>query len=88
MNNDSAPPRAEEDILPRASTSDDANSSEPTPATAATAAVEQEHTTPAQSRTLKRAEARFEKKHEFISSLVKNLDVLIYMELCILYYME
>lgn len=88
MNNDSAPPRAEEDILPRASTSDDANSSEPTPATAAAAAVEQEHTTPAQSRTLKRAEARFEKKHEFISSLVKNLDVLIYMELCILYYME
>lgn len=86
MNNDSAPHRAEDDALPRATTSDDASNSEPAPAPAAEA--EQEQRTPAQSRTLKKAEAQFEKKHEFISSLLKNLDVLIYMELCILYYME
>jgi hypothetical protein len=77
MNNESTPPPPE-DALPRASASEDASSSEPAPA----------ETSPARSRTLERAEAQFEKKQEFIGSLMKNLDVLVYMQLCILYYME
>jgi hypothetical protein len=84
MNNDSTPPP--EDARPRASTPENASGSESAPATAA--GVEQDEISPAQSRALKRAEAQFEKKLEFINSVMKNLDILIYMELCILYYME
>ena len=85
MNNDSAPPLVE-DALPRASIPENAGGSESAPATAA--AAEQEEISPAQNRALKKAEAQFEKKLEFINSLMKSLDVLIYIELCILYYME
>ncbi|KIN04042.1 hypothetical protein OIDMADRAFT_86528, partial [Oidiodendron maius Zn] len=85
MNNDPTPPPAE-DNLPRVSTPENASGSESAPTTAA--AAEQDEVSPAQSRALKRAEAQFEKKLEFINSLMKSLDVLIYMELCILYYMD
>jgi hypothetical protein len=85
MNNDFTPPSAE-DALPRAPASENASSSESAQATAA--AAEQDQASPAQSRALQRAKAQLEKKHEFISSLMKNLDVLVYMELCVLYYME
>lgn len=40
--------------------------------------------TPAQ----KRAQVQTKKKHEFINYLMNNLDLVIYSELCILYYME
>ena len=36
----------------------------------------------------KRAQAQTKKKHEFINYLMNNLDLIIYSELCILYYME
>ncbi|EKD20714.1 uncharacterized protein L3040_006436 [Drepanopeziza brunnea f. sp. 'multigermtubi'] len=44
--------------------------------------------TPAQQKAQSDARALFEKKHEFITSLTSNLDVLIYAELSILYYMD
>ena len=44
----------------------------------------QDEQTPAQ----KRLQAQTKKKHEFITGLMNNLDILIYVELCILYYME
>jgi hypothetical protein len=77
MNNESTP-SPPEDGLPRASASEDGGSSESAPGQASSA----------RSRTLGRAEAQFTKKQEFINSLMKNLDALVYMELCILYYME
>lgn len=36
----------------------------------------------------KRAQAQMKKKFEFITSLTNNLDILIYAELSIIYYME
>jgi hypothetical protein len=44
----------------------------------------QDEQTPAQ----KRLQAQTKKKHEFVTSLMNNLDILIYVELSILYYME
>ena len=44
----------------------------------------QDEASPAQ----KRAHAQMKKKFEFITSLTNNLDVLIYAELSIIYYME
>jgi hypothetical protein len=36
----------------------------------------------------RRAREQMRKKLEFVDTLMQNLDVLIYVELCILYYME
>jgi len=36
----------------------------------------------------KRAQAQMKKKVEFVTSLMNNLDILIYAELSIIYYME
>jgi hypothetical protein len=80
MNNDSSPIPA--DSLPQASTSEQAGHD---PISNAAPAVEQR---PQQTRAQKRAEAQVKKKYEFVNSLMSNLDVLIYAELCILYYME
>jgi hypothetical protein len=44
----------------------------------------QDEQTPAQ----KRLQAQTKKKHEFVTGLMNNLDILIYVELSILYYME
>ena len=44
----------------------------------------QDEQTPAQ----KRLQAQTKKKHEFVTGLMINLDILIYVELSILYYME
>lgn len=44
----------------------------------------QDVTSPAQKRVL----LRMKKRHEFVSNLMRNLDILIYAELWILYYME
>lgn len=90
MNNDSTPPPAE-DALPPASPAENASSStrrnsEPTPHTAPL--TEPDLPLPARSSRLKWIEPQLQKKHDFIASLISNLDVLVYMELCILYYME
>jgi hypothetical protein len=92
MNNDSTPPPAE-DALPPASTAENASSStrrnsEPEPAPHTAPLTEPDLLLPARSRRMKWIEPQLQKKHEFISSLISNLDVLVYMELCILYYME
>lgn len=85
MNNDSAPPPAE-DSLPPTSASENA-SSENAPSIAVL--LEQgSQVAPGQTPPLKKCEAQFQKKYEFISTLMTNLDVLIYLELSILYYME
>ncbi|KAF8856989.1 DUF1746-domain-containing protein [Acephala macrosclerotiorum] len=82
MNNDSTPTD-----LPRTDTS--ANTS----ANASGENVElvqqpptrpQDATSPAQKRVL----ARTRKRHEFVSNLMTNLDILIYVELSIVYYMD
>ena len=44
----------------------------------------QDAQTPAQKRALVQAK----KKYEYISAIMNNLDISIYAELCILYYME
>jgi hypothetical protein len=84
MNNDSTPPPAEDSLPPGPAT--DNASSEPDTSTAAF--LEQVQRAPEQTASLKRSEAQFRKKQEFIKSLMTNLDVLIYLQLCILYYME
>lgn len=40
------------------------------------------------SQAQKRALARLKKKSEFLLNLITNLDTLIYVEFCIIYYME
>jgi hypothetical protein len=62
------------------------NDSTPTPAAALLSSSQDTiaDSTPAQ----KRFQAQITKKLEFIDDLIKHSDMLIYMELCILYYME
>jgi hypothetical protein len=76
-----------------ASTSTDLPTSEnPTSTSAADPAADsvestqrrQDEESPAQNR----AQAQIKKKLEFVTSLMNNLDILIYAELSILYYME
>jgi hypothetical protein len=81
MNNDSTPSSAAN--LPQASASEQP-SVDPAEETAATREQVQNAQTPAQ----KRAQAQTKKKYEFINTLMTNLDVIIYAELSILYYME
>jgi hypothetical protein len=55
------------------------------------AAVVADTTTPRQhvlTNAQKRAQVQTKKKLEFITQLTNNLDMIIYIELCILYYME
>jgi hypothetical protein len=75
MNNDSTPHPAE-DLPPTENTSP----IDPAPAPT----TQNAKLSPAQ----KRAQLQTRKKLEFIDGLMQNLDVLIYVELCILYYME
>jgi hypothetical protein len=79
MNNDSTPSSAAD--LPAASTS---HGADPAGERATSREQQQNAQTPAQ----KRAQSQTKKKYEFVNSLMTNLDVLIYAELCILYYME
>jgi hypothetical protein len=81
MNNDWTPSSAAD--LPPASTSQD-SSSEAAADPAASVSQLQNAPIPAQ----RRAQAKTKKKYEFVNSLMTNLDVMIYVELCILYYME
>jgi hypothetical protein len=78
MNNDSAP------SAPAVPTPQAQESSDPAGDTAAARASSQEALTPVQ----KRAQLQTKKKYEFITSLMTQLDVIIYAELCIVYYME
>ncbi len=41
-----------------------------------------------QSPAVKRAQAQTKKKFEFVGGLLNSLDMIIYLELCIVYYME
>ena len=77
MNNDPTPPAADQDLPP-------STSSDPIAETSASRETQQDAQTPSQ----KRAQAQTKKKYEFVNGLMTNLDVLIYAELCILYYME
>jgi len=77
MNNDSTPNSAAD--LPRIPSSSDSN-----PAEAASPREPQDARPPAQ----KRIQAQTKKKYEFINGLMNNLDTLIYVELCITYYMD
>lgn len=82
MNNDSTPTD-----LPRtdtsANTSANASGENVEPAQPPLTRT-QDATSPAQKRVL----ARTKKRHEFVSNLMTNLDILIYVELSIVYYME
>ncbi len=73
MPNDSTPPD-----LPRTDdNTTNENSTEHPP-------IQQDERTPAQ----KRAQTQAKKKFEFVSNLMTNLDMMIFVELGILYYME
>jgi hypothetical protein len=82
MNNDPTPAPAER-ILPPVSPSEDA-SNELAHGTAAAREQQQSLQSPAHGR----AQVQLRKRIEFVSSLLTDLDVLVYAELCILYYME
>lgn len=82
MNNDPTPPPAADLDLP--SSSNPTSSSNPVIEPSASREAREDAQTPAQ----KRAQAQTKKKYEFVNTLMTNLDVLIYAELCILYYME
>ena len=67
------------------------NESAPAPAAALPDNVESTQTTRprnALSPAQKRFQAQITKKLDFIDDLIRHSDMLIYMELCILYYME
>lgn len=81
MNNDSTPSSATD--LPPGTTPSD-----PTAVPNEDAAGSREQQQVVLSPTQKRVQSQTKKKYEFVTSLVTNLDVLIYAELCILYYME
>jgi len=81
MNNDSSPSSAAN--LPPAS-----NSHQPSTDLAGDTVVSQERQENAQTPAQKRAQSQTKKKYEFVNNLMTNLDVLIYAELCILYYMD
>jgi hypothetical protein len=80
MNNDPAPSPAADRDLPSTS---NPTSSSPDPV-AEPFSARDNAPTPAQ----KRAQAQTKKKYEFVNGLMTNLDVLIYAELCVVYYME
>lgn len=80
MNNDSTPSEpAAPPLEPTTTTSED-----PAGDTAAERARIEAALTPKQ----KRAQAQTKKRYEFINSMMLNLDMIVYVELCIVYYME
>jgi hypothetical protein len=79
MPNDPTPSPAADRDLPTSHPTD----SSPI-ADAPSPAPQQNVQTPAQ----KRAHAQTKKKYEFVNGLMTHLDVLIYAELCVVYYME
>jgi len=88
MNNDSTPSYAPAQASPEApqppTTSQGQNNAPAGGAIGASASDKSIILTPAQQR----AQAQTKKKHEFVNYLMNNLDLIIYSELCILYYME
>lgn len=76
MNNDPSSSAAA-DLPPDTADSEDTNATRPI-------APAQDQRTPAQ----KRLQAQSQKKNNLLKHLLENLDSIIYMELCILYYME
>ncbi|RFU32010.1 hypothetical protein B7463_g4321, partial [Scytalidium lignicola] len=96
MNNDSAPtPAAAPDLPnPQHEAGDSRDSTTPNPAISASSTEPSQRdanariATPTQTRAQQRAIAHTKKKYEFITSLMWNLDILIYVELCILYYLD
>lgn len=84
MNNDPSPPPAAAQNLPLSSSSNLPSSSDPVADISTAREARQDALGPAQ----KSAQAQTKKKYEFINTLMTNLDVLIYAELCVVYYME
>jgi hypothetical protein len=82
MNNDSIPIEASASTTnPRPNTS---NHDPPSDGVAAAAPTPAAIQSPAQER----AKSRMKKRSEFLGDLMNKLDMAIYMELCVLYYME
>lgn len=82
MNNDPTPTPA---ALPTVPESANTTIHPPVDSAAESHRQQQENApAPAQSR----ATLQMKKKYEFIDNIMNNLDMLIYVELCILYYME
>jgi hypothetical protein len=79
MNNDSTPTD-----LPTSENPTSTSAAEPAANSVESTQRRQDEGSPAQ----KRAQAQMKKKFEFITSLINNLDILIYAELSIIYYME
>lgn len=79
MNNDSTPTD-----LPRSE--NPTSTSEAGPAAASVDSAQRQKGE--ESPTQKRAQAQMKKRFEFITSLTNNLDIVIYAELSIIYYME
>jgi hypothetical protein len=79
MNNDSTPTD-----LPRSENLTSTSEAEPAAGSVESTQRRQDEESPAQ----KRAQAQMNKKLEFITGLMNNLDILIYAELSIIYYME
>jgi len=87
MNNDSAPtsaPAPPPTSSPPSAVNDHQPNDNPAGDAEQSAQQPQLSHTPAQLR----AQAQTKKKYEFVNALMTNLDVIIYAELCILYYME
>jgi hypothetical protein len=78
MNNDSTPTD-----LPRSENPTATSEAGPADAVESTQRGQDE-----QSPAQKRAQTQMKKKFEFVTSLMNNLDILIYAELSIIYYME
>jgi len=77
MNNDSTPTAA--DQLPTSSATGDSGRNDVAPAPEPQAV---------QTLAQKRAHAQAKKKYEIVNGLMTNLDMIIYVELSVLYYME
>ena len=56
--------------------------------TSSAEAVESSHDESARAQIKKRFAAQTKRRAEFIHDIMFNLDILIYAELCVLYYME
>ncbi|KAG0650652.1 Defective for SREBP cleavage 4 [Hyphodiscus hymeniophilus] len=90
MNNDPTPSLAANRDLPSTNPTDtsppiaEPPTAQPDSLQPASSSTQQNEQSPAQ----KRAHAQTKKKYEFVNGLMTNLDVLIYAELCIVYYMD
>lgn len=90
MSNDATPSSAAD--RPTNLTSPDEPNTDPAAATESGGqeSTDAENVEPEDARTpaQKRVQLQTKKKYDFITALMINLDILIYVELCILYYME